>query len=248
MELTIKNTQNNTTLLEYEPDKRRQDILNEIWKEREAYLNNSFDNVAERILIDAVFSKRSDSFLDNYDEETRHIQERRCYAEYISFPSLLDELKALVPIYKNYTIINFDCKGMSYDFEKEERCEMHPTTTRDMLDTHNELIAEPFTELIRFLKAYLQTCRDYYVYGFNVELLPNKIKSKRKRTHIPRGLRKEVFKRDNYTCVQCGASKDDGATLHVDHKIPVSKGGTDELDNLQTLCSDCNLNKSDVIQ
>ena len=57
-----------------------------------------------------------------------------------------------------------------------------------------------------------------------------------------------LFKRDGYRCVECGASKDDGATLHVDHKVPVSKGGTDELDNLQTLCSDCNLNKSDVIQ
>ena len=71
---------------------------------------------------------------------------------------------------------------------------------------------------------------------------------KRKRTSIPRGLRHEVFKRDNYKCVECGARKSDGATLHVDHKIPVSKGGTDELSNLQTLCSDCNLNKSDVIQ
>ncbi len=73
-------------------------------------------------------------------------------------------------------------------------------------------------------------------------------KSKRKRTHIPGGLTHEVFKRDNYTCVECGATKENGATLHVDHKIPVSKGGTDELDNLQTLCSKCNLNKSDVIQ
>lgn len=75
-----------------------------------------------------------------------------------------------------------------------------------------------------------------------------KPKTKRQRTRIPRGLRHEVFKRDNYTCVECGARKEDGATLHVDHKIPVSKGGTDELDNLQTLCSKCNLNKSDVIQ
>ena len=246
MELSIKNTRNSTTLLEYEPDKCRQDILNEIWRERENHLNNNFDNITEIIKFDAITG--NNSFLDNYDKETRYIQERRCYAVYISFRSLLDELKALVPIYKNYTIINFDCKGMSYDFEKEERCGMNPTTKIDRLDTHNELIAEPFTELIRFLKSYLQTYRDYYVYGFNVELLPNKIKSKRKRTNIPRGMRHEVFKRDNYTCVECGASRDDGATLHIDHKIPVSKGGTDELDNLQTLCSKCNLNKSDVIQ
>lgn len=247
MELSIKNTRNNTTLLEYEPDNQRQDILNEIWKEREDYLNNNFDKYAEIIMFDSI-TKNGKSFLDNYDKETRHIQERRCYAAYITFRSLLDELKALVPVYKNYTIINFDCKGMSYDFEKEKRCGMHPTTKIDMLDTHNELIAEPFTELIRFLKAYLQTCRDYYVYEFNVELLPNKIKSKRRRTRVPRGMRHEVFKRDNYTCVECGAKKSDGATLHIDHIIPVSKGGTDELDNLQTLCKDCNLNKSDVIQ
>ena len=86
---------------------------------------------------------------------------------------------------------------------------------------------------------------DYQEYWFNEK--KNKRK-KRKRTHIPRGLRHEVFKRDQYRCVECGASKDDGAVLHVDHKVPVSKGGTDELENLQTLCSDCNLNKSDVIQ
>ena len=246
MKLTIKNTRNNTTLLEYEPDIQRHEILNEIWRKREDNLNN-MDGVGEIIKFDAAV-RNKDSFLGNYDKETRRIQERECYGEFINFHSLLDELKALVPVYKNYTIINFDCQGMSYDFEKDKRCGIHPTTKIDRLDTHNELIAEHFTELIRFLKSYLQTCRDYYVHSFNAELLPNKIKSKRKRTHVPKGLRKEVFKRDNYTCCECGAKKEDGATLHIDHIIPVSKGGTDELSNLQTLCSDCNLNKSDVIQ
>jgi len=87
-----------------------------------------------------------------------------------------------------------------------------------------------------------------FVYDVTFICKSFKSKSKRKRTGVPRGLRKEVFKRDGYKCVQCGASKEDGATLHVDHIIPVAKGGTDELDNLQTLCKDCNLNKSDVIQ
>ena len=87
-----------------------------------------------------------------------------------------------------------------------------------------------------------------FVYNATFICRVGKANAKRKRTRIPRGMRHEVFKRDNYRCVECGASKDDGATLHVDHKVPVSKGGTDELENLQTLCSDCNLNKSDVIQ
>ena len=93
---------------------------------------------------------------------------------------------------------------------------------------------------------------NYKTYGFVCDATfvckVGKPNAKRKRTRVPRGLRHEVFKRDNYTCVECGARKEDGATLHIDHKIPVSKGGTDELSNLQTLCSDCNLNKSDVIQ
>ena len=111
------------------------------------------------------------------------------------------------------------------------------------LDAYDEISAQgiPF----EWGNLVLMYCfsDEYQDYWFKKEK-----KSKRRRTHIPRGMRHEVFKRDNYTCVECGARKEDGATLHVDHIIPVSKGGTDELDNLQTLCSDCNLNKSDVIQ
>jgi 5-methylcytosine-specific restriction endonuclease McrA len=32
-------------------------------------------------------------------------------------------------------------------------------------------------------------------------------------------------------------------TLHIDHIVPVSKGGASEMDNLQTLCFDCNEGK-----
>ncbi|WP_343324290.1 HNH endonuclease signature motif containing protein [Streptococcus sp. Marseille-P8640] len=35
--------------------------------------------------------------------------------------------------------------------------------------------------------------------------------------------------------------------LHVDHIIPWSKGGETVLGNLQTLCSKCNLGKSDLL-
>lgn len=59
-------------------------------------------------------------------------------------------------------------------------------------------------------------------------------------------LRYEVLKRDNFRCVRCGATPalTPGTQLHIDHKLPWSKGGETELINLQTLCSDCNLGKS----
>lgn len=74
------------------------------------------------------------------------------------------------------------------------------------------------------------------------KLLSSKNPTK-KRDPIESRLRHEVFKRDNYRCLECGKGKED-TTLHVDHIRPVSQNGTDELDNLQTLCQACNLAKS----
>ena len=56
-------------------------------------------------------------------------------------------------------------------------------------------------------------------------------------------MRYDVLCRDNYRCVICGASAKDGAVLHVDHIIPLAKGGKSEMSNLQTLCDRCNLGK-----
>jgi hypothetical protein len=65
------------------------------------------------------------------------------------------------------------------------------------------------------------------------------------RTSLPDSIRYSILKSDNYKCRICGRSASDGAKLHFDHKIPVSKGGTNDPDNLWTLCERCNLGKSD---
>lgn len=56
-------------------------------------------------------------------------------------------------------------------------------------------------------------------------------------------LRYDIMKRDGFRCKLCGASASDGLKLHVDHIIPVSKGGKTESHNLRTLCEQCNLGK-----
>ena len=62
-------------------------------------------------------------------------------------------------------------------------------------------------------------------------------------------LRYAVLKRDHFKCCACGASpaKDPSVELHVDHIVPWSRGGETTIDNLQTLCSKCNLGKSDEL-
>jgi len=58
-------------------------------------------------------------------------------------------------------------------------------------------------------------------------------------------LRRQILERDNYQCLDCGKSprNDAACVLHVDHRIPLAKGGTNNPDNLQTLCADCNIGK-----
>ena len=60
------------------------------------------------------------------------------------------------------------------------------------------------------------------------------------------GKRFEILKRDLFTCQYCGASAPD-VELHVDHILPVSRGGTNNELNLVTACKSCNLAKRDQL-
>lgn len=67
-------------------------------------------------------------------------------------------------------------------------------------------------------------------------------RKKVKRKSIPKRLRFEVFKRDQFTCQYCGRKAPD-VVLHVDHIKPISGGGSNDIMNLVTSCIDCNLGK-----
>lgn len=88
--------------------------------------------------------------------------------------------------------------------------------------------------------------------GNNVEFKGTKVAAKYyKRIQVKRNvsarLRHQILERDGFKCLDCGASPANGALLEVDHTIPISKGGSNALSNLRTLCSDCNRGKSDRI-
>ena len=53
---------------------------------------------------------------------------------------------------------------------------------------------------------------------------------------------RELKKRHNYTCLCC-KRKEPEIKLTLDHVIPLSKGGTNTIDNAQPLCDTCNKRK-----
>lgn len=58
-----------------------------------------------------------------------------------------------------------------------------------------------------------------------------------------KSMRFKVLKRDSYCCQLCGR-KSPEVVLEVDHKIARSKGGPNTMENLWTLCFDCNRGKN----
>ncbi len=74
-------------------------------------------------------------------------------------------------------------------------------------------------------------------------------KSEKGSRTIGAGLRLKILDRDNFRCILCGRSPatEIGVRLHIDHKVPFSQGGQSTIDNLQTLCQDCNWGKSDTL-
>ena len=85
-------------------------------------------------------------------------------------------------------------------------------------------------------------------YFINFSSIRNKTNLQKERNKLSAGLRYDILKRDGFRCQICGRSAADGVKLHVDHKIPISKGGLTTWDNLRTLCQDCNLGKSNKIE
>jgi len=81
------------------------------------------------------------------------------------------------------------------------------------------------------------------VYKYDPDLLQNK-----ELYEFPPYIKEAIFMRDNYKCVVCGRGREDGVEIHADHKVPLDKGGTNTIDNGQTLCSEHNFLKKNYSQ
>jgi hypothetical protein len=64
------------------------------------------------------------------------------------------------------------------------------------------------------------------------------------RPHLPNAVRQRIFVEAHFRCGYCHAQQDViGMQLHIEHIIPISVGGSSELENLWLACSECNNHK-----
>ncbi|ADP85114.1 HNH endonuclease [Pseudofrankia inefficax] len=82
---------------------------------------------------------------------------------------------------------------------------------------------------------------DWYIRRSDGPVRPQRI-----RREVPRRSRETVYRRDDWICQICRMKTDPerGSLVpQCDHKIPADRGGDSDEENLQTLCTRCNLKK-----
>lgn len=167
---------------------------------------------------------------DRYQNEIHHLKSeiteekakslQISYANYVSTEQHIVKREQFRPILDSRISCSatyVSPKGRNRYFKS---CEYTVTQALDRVDELNRMIAFQNTEEMR---------------------------RKQERARMTDKLRFSILQRDGYRCKICGRTANDGVRLHVDHIMPISKGGKTVPSNLQTLCEACNLGKSDTI-
>jgi len=133
-------------------------------------------------------------------------------------------------------------------FEMYPDIEIH---TKDVVDWVNLKYLERTGKIFRdpdrgirslYQKGFLQKIAKG-VYKYDPKYAQNK-----RQADFTSTQKNEILKRDGYKCVICGAGRENGAELHVDHIKPKDMGGLATIENGQTLCSQHNFLKKNLNQ
>lgn len=126
-------------------------------------------------------------------------------------------------VYLKNNTVSIEIKQTKKELKQAKKEKKNLKQQKKILNNNYVTEKHPFT-----LEEYRENSKEFY-------------KSKEWRE-----LRFEVLKENGGHCCLCGRGVKDGVVLHVDHIIPLSKDWSKRLDkdNLQVLCEDCNIGKS----
>lgn len=122
--------------------------------------------------------------------------------------------------------------GPVVDWVEEQYLKLHGKKPRDTWRAIRRLYQEG--RLIKVKKGVYRFDPDYVR---DISLLD-----------FPPDVKEKIFQRDNYRCVVCGLGRKEGVEICADHMVPLDKGGTNTIENGQTLCTQHNLIKKNYSQ
>lgn len=135
----------------------------------------------------------------------------------------------------SYDIFGYFASGLYHYADEIDREE-------DRKDYKREGIREQFDSRWESVTPRHYTeCREYSIHATFATAKSSK--AGRQRDEVSPKRRWQVLARDSFTCAYCGRKPPEVA-LHVDHKVSVKDGGSDDLDNLVTACDNCNSGKA----
>jgi len=123
----------------------------------------------------------------------------------------------------------------------------YPPGKRQLAKYGQKISEHPYKMVWGSVRLACESLAKYHERKISRQKLLNGGSEKNARKTIPLHIRWAVLKKNNYACVKCGQSpaKNNDVELEVDHILPVAKGGTNDIENLQTLCWECNQGKKD---
>ncbi len=137
-------------------------------------------------------------------------------------------------IYHYKDLNHYIKKIIEYDERYDETGILKKDALRHQLDPKNY---DP-KNVFYYPGHEITNIEDNYICVFADERKKSDNQSKRK--PIPKTVQREVWRRDEGKCIECGINE----KLEYDHIIPHSKGGADTVRNIQLLCESCNRTKS----
>lgn len=140
----------------------------------------------------------------------------------------------LLDDYSNYIYLRWENPSIHEPYYPIDKCDR---VGQSLSNLRRHKIVDP--EDLADQRAKIKEYRRINKYWQNKERLRPRIEAC---THTSKkSVRKSVFDKYGEICLACGATEN----ITIDHVIPVSKGGRNDISNYQPLCKSCNSKKMD---
>jgi len=166
----------------------------------------------------------------------KKIREERLIKENIEQEKKLKEEKRLQEIYEKKELEEKE-EQLRLERIKNEELKQRKILKRE--NDYKEIVKRNLLEKERKKHLESEAIQELIQKG----LINENFSSQFNRASIPSYVKEIVWNRDKQRCVNCMSTDN----LEFDHIIPVSKGGSNSVNNIQLLCLTCNRRKSNKI-